>query len=75
MAKTKKPADNSKERVKLSFFRLLLILAGADLVLLLAPGIGLLNSLFYIPDLYTWPALVLGIGLLVLGFRGLYRRS
>ena len=51
-----------------------MILVGADLILLLAPEFGILNSGFYIPDIYTWPSLIAGIALLVLGFRRLYRK-
>jgi hypothetical protein len=75
MAKTKKPETNSKPAVKISFVKALLILVGADLVLLLAPGVGLLNSLFYIGDLISWSALLIGLALLVLGFRGVFRKA
>ncbi|MBM3422010.1 hypothetical protein [Chlorobium sp.] len=74
MAKANKPANNSKPRVKVSFTGVLMILVGADLILLLAPEFGILNSGFYIPDIYTWPSLIAGIALLVLGFRRLYRK-
>ncbi|MBV5319528.1 MAG: hypothetical protein JZU72_01010 [Chlorobium phaeobacteroides] len=74
MAKANKPGNNSKPKVKIGFFNLLLILAGADLILLLAPNVGILNSLFYIGDLISWPALIAGSALLVFGFRDLYRK-
>ncbi|MBM3162856.1 MAG: hypothetical protein FJZ79_05990 [Chlorobi bacterium] len=74
MAKANKPVNNSKPAVKVSFAGVLMILLGADLILLLAPDVGILNSGFYIPDFYTWPALFAGIALLVLGFRKLYRK-
>jgi hypothetical protein len=74
MAKANKPENNSKPRVKVSFFSVLMILVGADLILLMAPDVGILNSGFYIPDIYTWPSLVAGIALLVAGFRNLYRK-
>jgi len=76
MPKANKPAANGNEkpRVKVGFLNVLLILAGADLVLLLAPGFGILNAVYYIPSLYTWPAFILGVALLLFGFRHLYRR-
>ncbi|KZK73730.1 MAG: hypothetical protein A3K90_00985 [Pelodictyon luteolum] len=75
MRKANKQAGNSngKPRVKIGLLNVLLILAGADLILLLAPEVGFLNGLFYIPDIYTWPALLSGIALLLFGFRHLYR--
>ncbi|NTU58539.1 MAG: hypothetical protein HGB00_06420 [Chlorobiaceae bacterium] len=75
MAKAKKQETNSKPRVRISFLSALLILVGADLVLLFAPAVGLLNSMFYIGDMISWSALVIGIVLLVLGFKGLYRKG
>jgi uncharacterized membrane protein len=75
MAKAKKQETNSKPGVRISFVKALLILVGADLVLLLAPGVGLLNSLFYIGDLISWSALVIGLVLLVLGFKGVFGKA
>ena len=46
---------------------MLLILIGANLMLLFAPDLGLLNSILYIPDLYTWPATIGGFVLLIVG--------
>jgi len=74
MGKANKPQNNSKPRLKVSVFHLLMILVGADLILLLAPGVGILNSIFYIPDLYSWPALIGGSALLVWSFRGLSKK-
>jgi hypothetical protein len=75
MAKAKKEENNSKPRVKISFLKAFLILIGADLVLLFTPGIGLLNSAFYIGDMITWPALIIGLVLLFFGFNGLFRKE
>jgi hypothetical protein len=72
MAKAKKEQQNSKPRRRFSLLKAFFILAGADLILLLAPEYGLLNSLFYLGDMITWASLFAGIGLLVTGFRGLY---
>ncbi len=65
---------NNKPRVKIKFLNVLLILLGADLILLFAPSVGILNSVFYIGDVIGWSALIAGILLLVFGFRGLYQK-
>jgi hypothetical protein len=75
MAKAKKEENNSKPRGRISFFKAFLILVGADLVLLLAPGLGLLNSAFYIGDMVSWPALLIGVALLAVGIKGLFRQE
>ena len=74
MAKAKKEENNSKPRGKISFFKAFLILVGADLVLLFAPGLGLLNSAFYIGDLISWSALIIGLALLAVSINGLFRK-
>ena len=73
MAKPNKQ-DNNKPRVKIKFLNLLLVLLGADLILLFAPNVGILNSVFYIGDVIGWFSLIVGILLLVLGFKGLYQK-
>lgn len=75
MAKAKKEEQNSKPRSRISIMKVLLILAGADMIMLLAPQYGLLNSLFYIGEMISWSALILGLALLVLGFRGVSRKG
>ncbi|HBU24321.1 MAG TPA: hypothetical protein DEB17_10110 [Chlorobaculum sp.] len=72
MAKAKKEENNSKPRVRISFLKAFMILIGADLVLLFAPGIGLLNSAFYIGDMISWPSLVIGLVLLAFGIKGVF---
>jgi hypothetical protein len=74
MGKANKQENNSKPRLKVRFFNVLLVLVGADIILLFAPGVGILNSILYMGDLITWPALICGLALLVFGFRGLYRK-
>jgi hypothetical protein len=74
MGKANKPENNSKPRVKVSFLHVLMILAGADLILLLAPEVGILNSVMYISDLYSWPALVVGFALIVFGLKGFIKK-
>lgn len=74
MGKTNNPGNKSKPQVKVSILHLLLILAGANCIMLFAPNVGMLNSFLYIPDLYTWPASVVGIALLIFGFNGLYKQ-
>jgi hypothetical protein len=75
MGKANKPENNSKPPVKVSILHVLMILLGADLILLLAPEVGILNSMSYISDLYTWSALVAGFALLVFGFKGFMKKS
>jgi hypothetical protein len=75
MGKTNNQGDNTKQGLKISIFHVLVILVGADLILLLAPEFGILNSILFIPDIYTWPALIIGIIMLVFGFRGLYKKK
>jgi len=75
MAKAKKEEKNSKPRVKISFLKALFILIGADLILLFAPKYGMLNGAFIIGDAIGWSALVIGLVLLVLGFKGVYRKE
>ena len=75
MGKSNNPANKSKPRVKVSVLHLIVILAGANCIMLFAPNIGMLNSFLYIPDIYTWPASALGIAMLYWGFRGLYRQQ
>lgn len=68
-------SNNNKPRVKIKFLNVLLVLLGADLILLFAPGIGILNSVFYIGEVISWSALIGGIILLVLGFKDLYQKQ
>ncbi|MCG8343479.1 MAG: hypothetical protein MI684_11675 [Chlorobiales bacterium] len=68
-------ANNNKPRVKIKFLNVLLVLLGADLILLFAPNVGILNSVFYIGDVISWSALIAGAVLLVFGFKGLYRKQ
>ena len=75
MGKANKPGNNSKPGVKVSVFHVLVILVGADLILLFAPDFGILNSIHFIPDLYAWSALIGGLLLLVFGFNGLYKKQ
>ncbi len=74
MGKTNNPGNKSKPRVKVSILHLLLILAGANCIMLFAPNVGMLNSFLYIPDLYTWSASLVGVALLIFGFNGLYKQ-
>ncbi len=75
MGKANNPVNNSKPREKVSAFHVLLILIGANLMLLFAPDFGLLNSMFYIPDIYVWPATVGGLAMVVFGFRGFLKKA
>ena len=74
MGKANKPGNNSKPNVKVSVFHVFVILVGADLILLLAPEFGILNSILYLPDIYSWPAVIGGLIMLVYGFNGLYKK-
>jgi hypothetical protein len=75
MGKANNPGNNSKPQEKVSPFHVLLILIGANLMLLFAPEYGLLNSMLYIPDLYIWPATLGGFAMVVLGFRGFFKKT
>ena len=74
MGKTNNPGNKSKPQVKVNILHLLLILAGANCIMMLAPNVGMLNGLAYIPDLYTWSVSIVGIVLLIFGFNGLYKQ-
>ncbi len=74
MGKSNNPGNKSKPPVKVSILHLLLILAGANCIMLFAPNVGMLNSFLYIPDLYTWSASLVGVALLIFGFNGLYKQ-
>lgn len=68
-------AKNNKPRVKIKFLNLLLVILGADLVLLFAPGVGILNFAFDIGEGIAWSALIVGIILIVFGFKDLYQEQ
>jgi hypothetical protein len=74
MANADKSGNKNNPRAKVSIFHLLLVLMGANLMMLLAPDFGMLNSFLYIPDIYTWSAVIVGVALLGLGFNGLYKK-
>ena len=74
MGKANKQGNNSKPNVKVSVFHVFVILAGADLILLLAPDFGILNSILILPDIYSWSAVIGGLIMLVYGFNGLYKK-
>ena len=74
MGKANKPGNNSKPNVKVSVFHVFVILAGADLILLLAPDFGILNSILILPDIYSWSAVIGGLIMLFYGFNGLYKK-
>ncbi|MEI8186878.1 MAG: hypothetical protein WCG19_09295 [Chlorobiaceae bacterium] len=74
MGKANKPGNNSKPNVKVSVFHVLIILVGADLILLLAPDFGILNSILVLPDIYAWSAVIGGLIMLFYGFNGLYKK-
>ena len=74
MGKANKPGNNSKPNVKVSVFHVFVILAGADLILLLAPDFGILNSILVLPDIYSWSAVIGGLIMLVYGINGLYKK-
>ncbi len=73
MGNTEKSGTKSSPQVKVSIFHLLLVLVGANLMMLLTPDFGMLHSFLSIPDIYTWPAVIIGTALLFMGFNGLYK--
>lgn len=68
-------ANNNKPRVKVKFFNVLLVLLGADLILLFAPRYGMLNAFLPLGASVSWGALIVGIILLVFGFKDLYQKQ
>ncbi|NMW17869.1 MAG: hypothetical protein HKK66_02355 [Chlorobiaceae bacterium] len=74
MGKANKPGNNSKPNVKVSVFHVLVILLGADLILLFAPDYGILNSILVLPDIYAWSTMIGGLIILIYGFNGLYKK-
>ena len=44
-------------------------------MLLFAPKYGMLNGAFIIGDAISWSSLVIGLVMLVVGFRGVYRKE
>lgn len=76
MAKaSQKSNKNQKPQVHVRFTRVLLIIAGVDLLLLFAPGIGFLHSFYYIGDLISFGASILGIVLIFIAFKTLYYKD
>jgi len=74
MSNVDNSGNKSKLPAKVSIFHLLLVLMGANLMMLLTPNFGMLNSFLFIPDIYTWSAVILGVALLGMGFNGLYKK-
>ncbi len=75
MGKANNPVNNSTPREKVSALHVIMILIGANLMLLFAPEFGLLNSFLYIPDLYVWPATVGGLAMVFFGFKGFFKKA
>ncbi|NTV67953.1 MAG: hypothetical protein HGB06_09815 [Chlorobaculum sp.] len=73
MAKAKKEENNSKPRGKMSLFRAVLIMLGADIILLFVPGYGMLSM--GQSTLFNWLSLIAGLALLAFGFNGLFRKE
>jgi hypothetical protein len=77
MAKAKKEDNNnnSKPRPKLGCINVLFVLIGADLLLFFAPGFGLLYSIAPIEDRTAWTMVLIGLILLAVGLRSVFRRA
>ncbi len=75
MGKANNPVNNSKPREKVSALHVIMILLGSNLMLIMAPEFGLLNSFIYIPDLYVWPATVGGLAMVFFGFKGFFKKA
>ena len=75
MGKANNPVNNSKPREKVSALHVIMILIGSNLMLIMAPEFGLLNSFFYIPDLYVWSATVCGLAMVFFGFKGFFKKA
>jgi len=76
MAKSSRNSKKSNKPVKpqvhVRFSRVLVILAGANLVLMFAPGIGMLHSMYYIGSFISLLASLIGIALVIYAFQSLY---
>jgi hypothetical protein len=75
MAKAKKEEKNSKPPARIGFLRVLVVLAGADLLLICAPWVGIGNSLIPIDERFAWGISLFGILLIVVGLRGIFRKA
>ncbi len=73
MAKgSQKSNKNKKPQIHVRFTRVLLVISGFNLLILFTPGVGLLHSLYYIGSLYSFGALLLGLVLIIFGFKSMY---
>ncbi len=70
MGKANKQENNSKPKGKVSIFHGLLVLVGADLILLFAPEFGIANSMIDLSYRLSLPAVIAGLALVIFGFRG-----
>ena len=69
---SKKSGKPAKPQVHVRFSRVLIILAGANLLLMFAPGVGLLHSIYYIGSFISLAASLIGIALIIYAFQSLY---
>jgi len=75
MAKAKKQENNSKPVRRLGVLRVLFVLAGADLILVCAPGVGIGNSFIPMDDRIAWAISLFGTLLILVGLRGIFRKA
>ncbi len=76
MAKASEKSNKKpKPQVHVRFTRVLLIIAGVDLLLLFAPGLGFLHSFYYIGDFISFGASILGLVLIYYAFKSLYYKD
>ncbi|NTW50952.1 MAG: hypothetical protein HGB19_14725 [Chlorobiales bacterium] len=75
MAKAPKPQKPPKPRVNVRFTRVMLIIIGADLILLFAPGVGFLNAFYYIGDFISFGATLIGLAIIAYAFRTIYYKE
>jgi hypothetical protein len=76
MAKgSQKSNKNRKPQVHVRFTRVLIIISGFNMLLLFAPGFGLLHPFYYIGDYISFGSSILGAVLVYYGFKSLYYKD
>ncbi|NTW49952.1 MAG: hypothetical protein HGB19_09535 [Chlorobiales bacterium] len=75
MAKAPKSQTPPKPRVNVRFSRVMLIIIGADLILMFAPVVGLLNTFLYIGEFVSFGATLVGLAIIIYAFQSIYYKE